>query len=646
MEYNIDFDIAAVVIWLFTIFCIYFKRVLNKTSNKIFLSIILTGLFASIADAVGSVGNSHPYHHSLFYLDFWNYSFLCIHNLTPYFFVMYLFYMLGINYRIGKWGKVLQGVPIVLSLLALITNPLIHGVFYYDENKMYTHGPLIYVLYVDAFIYVILSIYLIIRFRDAVPRARFLLLLVFSFGSAVPIVVQMFSPYLLIELFCQSLGMLGIMITIESQDEIINPITKVYNRFAFLSDVSMAIKTESRPKILTVKIPNVSYYNTTIGIMSMSTVLKAIAVYLDTVEENINCYDCENGHFAFIIYEHTEQQVRNLGAEIKRRFESEWVAGDLRVIFPVQLCMIQIPEEADTLERLLMIVDAPYENSGGESEFIESGEFGVYHREIIIEKLIQRALENNSFQVWYQPIWDREGNCVHSAEALVRLIDDEYGFISPEEFIPIAEKNGTIIDIGNFVFEEVCKLYTEKKLQNMGIEYIEVNLSVVQCMHRKLVDSFDRIMKKYGINTSRINLEITESAATSNQKALKETVLKLREKGFLFSLDDYGTGYSNYSYMIDMPFYIIKIDKSILWRALNPKTSEQDRNAMVLLESTMSMMQRMNYKILVEGVETEEQRALLESYRCDYFQGYYFSKPVPAEQFMEFVKRSAISAAT
>lgn len=640
MNFNVDFDIAAIVIWLFIIFCIFFKKILNKTSNKIFLCIILTGFVASVADAIGSVGNSHPYHHSFFYLDFWNYTFLSVHNVTSYLFAMYIIYMLGINYRLSKRKFVIVSIPIAATLLALLSNPLVHGVFYYNEDRIYSHGPFICLLYADAFIYVVLSIFMIIKYRGALTKVKYLVLLLFAVCSAVPIVIQLFYPELLIELFFQSLGMLGIMISIESQDEIVNSITKVYNRFAFLRDVGIAIKAGNHLQILTVKIPSASYYNTAIGITSMNDIMREIAEYLNSVDADISCYDCENGHFAFIIYRRSQQQVRNLGAEIKRRFESEWITKDLRIIFPAQLCIIQIPTEADTLERLLMMVDAPYENSSGESEFIASGEFGAYHREIIIEKLIKKALKDGTFQVWYQPIWDREHNCVHSAEALIRLIDDELGFISPEEFIPIAEKNGTIIDIGIFVFEEVCKLYTEQKLQNMGIEYIEVNLSVVQCMHRKLIDSFDRIMKKYELDTSRINLEITESAATSNQKALKETVLKLKDKGFSFSLDDYGTGYSNYSYMIDMPFYIIKIDKSILWRAMNPKTSEEDKNAMVLLESTISMMQKMNYKIVVEGVETNEQRRLLESYHCDYFQGYYFSKPVPAEQFMEFVQKS------
>ncbi|MBQ1392080.1 MAG: EAL domain-containing protein, partial [Lachnospiraceae bacterium] len=212
--------------------------------------------------------------------------------------------------------------------------------------------------------------------------------------------------------------------------------------------------------------------------------------------------------------------------------------------------------------------------------------------------------------------------------------------ISPDEFIPIAEKNGSIIKIGEYVFEEVCRLYTENKLYELGIEFIEVNLSVVQCMNKKLGESFSRILEKYNLDASHINLEITESAAASNQRTLIDSVVELNNLGFTFSLDDYGTGYSNFSYMLGMPFSIIKLDRSILWSAMNPKTGMQDENAMMFLESTMHMMRRMNYKIVVEGVETIEQKKVLEEFRCDYIQGFYFSKPVPEDIFIDYVKQA------
>jgi EAL domain-containing protein (putative c-di-GMP-specific phosphodiesterase class I) len=299
--------------------------------------------------------------------------------------------------------------------------------------------------------------------------------------------------------------------------------------------------------------------------------------------------------------------------------------------------VIHLPEDVKTMENLLMILDASFD--GKDSSVMDVAKMiSDYERRVLIERLIDKALKNKSFQVYYQPIWNFHTGKVQSAEALCRLIDDEYGFIAPDEFIPIAEQNGTVLEIGKFVFEEVCRFYQEGRLRDLGINYVEVNLSVIQCMSRNLKETFDSILKKYSLNSNCINLEITESATVDNQKVLISTIDNLSDSGFSFSLDDYGTGYSNIAYMYDMPFTIIKIDKSILWKAMHPESGEGQRNAVIYLENTVRMLKDMNYSILVEGVETLEQKMLLESLECDYLQGYYFSKPIQKQVFADYLK--------
>ena len=252
--------------------------------------------------------------------------------------------------------------------------------------------------------------------------------------------------------------------------------------------------------------------------------------------------------------------------------------------------------------------------------------------------MFRGGIENEEFQVYYQPIWNYRTGKVTSAEALCRLIDDEYGIIPPDEFIPVSERNGAILEIGRFVFEEVCRFYQEGRLRSLGIDYIEVTLSVVQCMSRDLEKVFDETLDLYSLDASCINLEITESATAENRKLLFDTIDTLRKRGFSFSLDDYGTGYSNISYMYEMPFSIIKIDKSILWKAINPKTGERQRNAVIYLENTIRMLKDMGYTILVEGVESIEQKLFLEELECDHLQGYLISKPVQKQIFTDFLK--------
>jgi EAL domain-containing protein (putative c-di-GMP-specific phosphodiesterase class I) len=209
------------------------------------------------------------------------------------------------------------------------------------------------------------------------------------------------------------------------------------------------------------------------------------------------------------------------------------------------------------------------------------------------------------------------------------------GYISPEEFVPIAERHGLIIEMGAFVFREVCRFYVQERLWERGIEYVDVNLSVVQCMQDDLHEQLIRVMDEYQLPYHCVNLEITETAAVLSTESLRNNMNCLMEKGVNFSLDDYGTGFSNTASIIEYPFHTIKLDKSMLWSATDSE------KAMCALRYMIAMIKSMHMELVCEGVETLEQAEMLEHMGCDYFQGYYYSKPVNGERFLdELAKRN------
>ena len=636
MLYNIDFDLAAVVISLFTVYYLFIKKSLRKNANKIYMAIVFAGLISSVSDVISAVFISYPDRFSINTMLISVYVYLIVHNSMPYLFFLYIMYVANLNRYLN--GRVLSliSIPFAASIFIIALNPTMNWAFYIDEAKHYLHGPMFTVLYVVAFLYLIASVGLTVFFRKAIPDVRRNPLYFFVFLCVFPIIVQMIFPTVLVETFFQAIGFLGVMFSIETQDELIDSTTKIYNRYAFrfaLEDVLL----KKGAIILTVKLPMIHYYNTTIGVDYMGDILREIAEWFDSQGKGIRCHYCGIGHFALVCENYSDFEITDLKRRIFDRFRISWGRGTIDAVFPIQICSMNIPEDFDNIEEILLLADVPFD--GSESVELDAKEaVKAYHRRIKIEKVIHEALESKSFQVWYQPIWDMHTNTSHSAEALLRLFDDELGAISPEEFIPIAEQDGTIIDIGYFVFEEVCKFYVEHRLDKIGIDYIEVNLSMVQCMDQKIVDAFDMIISRYKLDPKHINLEITESAYSTSQRRLRETIKGLNNKGFGFSLDDYGTGYSNFSYMFDLPFTIIKLDKSILWNAVDPKTDEKNENAMILLENSIHMLKQMEYKLLVEGVETVAQKMVLESFGCDYFQGFYFSKPLPGGTFIDYIK--------
>ena len=271
----------------------------------------------------------------------------------------------------------------------------------------------------------------------------------------------------------------------------------------------------------------------------------------------------------------------------------------------------------------------------GKGQFIEVERKTVdtIERRMAIEQAIVERIKKESFEVHYQPIVDAKEKCVVSLEALARLDVPKYGYVSPEEFIKIAEKNGTIVQIGKLVIEEVCRFINEENLIEKGIKYVEVNLSVVQCMREKLYKDIYGILEKYHIPPEMINLEITESAAAYSEARLLRNMARLSMKGLTFSLDDYGSGYSNIGYLVDMPFTIVKIDKYINWGAMKKSDTRS------ILENAIKMFKDINKLIVAEGIENQEMADMVTRLGADFIQGYYYSKPVKKDMVTDVLER-------
>ncbi len=189
-----------------------------------------------------------------------------------------------------------------------------------------------------------------------------------------------------------------------------------------------------------------------------------------------------------------------------------------------------------------------------------------------------------------------------------------------------------IVKLGERVFEKVCHFITERCPEQYGVEYIEINLSVVQCEAKSLAKCYSDIMDKYQINPAFINLEITESASIVMKKTLLDNMRALINYGVSFSLDDFGNGQSNLNYIVDMPVHIVKFDRDMT------QAYFESEKARYVLQAATDMIQGLGLKVVAEGVETAEQLRELERLGIDYIQGYYFSKPIEEERYLEFLK--------
>ena len=244
--------------------------------------------------------------------------------------------------------------------------------------------------------------------------------------------------------------------------------------------------------------------------------------------------------------------------------------------------------------------------------------------QLILQNELRIAIEKEQFELYYQPIVHINSDKITSCEALIRWNHPTRGLIYPDSFIPHAEKNGLIIPLGKWVMQRACRDYQELKEY---IVNIAINISSKQFNQQEFIKDILEITQKHNINPNNIKLELTESVALDNQSETIDKMKILKSHGFIIAMDDFGTGYSSLSYLKNLPFDFIKIDRHFIKNILN---NESDAS---LVKTIVAISKQFKFFVVAEGVETQEQAALLKSLECDYIQGYVISKPVPIDEF-------------
>ncbi|WP_416306526.1 putative bifunctional diguanylate cyclase/phosphodiesterase [Neptunicella sp. SCSIO 80796] len=251
-----------------------------------------------------------------------------------------------------------------------------------------------------------------------------------------------------------------------------------------------------------------------------------------------------------------------------------------------------------------------------------------------IEKQLHFALQENQFELHYQPIVDRQGQLL-AAEALLRWNSPSLGMVSPAEFIPIAEESGQIIDISSWLMTEACRFI--EQLQGLHLSkpmsYISVNISPKQFRHQHFVEQLKAVVERYQIDLTRLRLEITEGIAIGNVETAIDKMRQLVDAGFQFMLDDFGSGYSSLSYLHKMPLSAIKIDKSFI-RDLDTRQSNQ-----VVVNAIIDIANHFKLGCIIEGVESAAEVGYLKNRQISAFQGYYFYRPMPADALLQIIQK-------
>ncbi len=641
-----QYAVAALFIESITIFFYFQKKSLLTFQNILFLAILSDVTITTILELSASYIEVHFLDYPLGLLWVLE-AFYYTANITfALLFAAYNFSALDVSSRLDvkskRFLKCAMFIPyfyaVFIVWLGLLLKNHFVTVFLIDPIVGYlrSYNFWFYSFAVAKTYYVLLSFILIIVFRKLISKEKqqitFFYLITILFTS----LLQFLHYGLLVESFGMALVTLVYFFFIQKPEELVDSATKTLNSIAFQRFVSHNLCVLSDFSCISIYIDDMIFIANTFGINRQNMLLKSVGSFLMQNFSYQNTFYLNQGCFCVLVKNSEREKIDKAISILQSRFQKAWINDTVELKLYIRLCVICCPQDAESAEEVFDIINMVSTDERYKQSVVFANEIDLKYRKrtIYIEHSMRNGLTENRFDVFYQPIYSSAEKKLIGAEALVRLKDENGKFISPEDFIPIAEKAGAILRIGEYVFESVCLALSQIDIEAYGIKKIDINLSVAQCMQEILAEQILKIQSVYQIPSSIINLEITETAAAHTPEILLKNMQDLSLAGFELSLDDYGSGYSNMNYMLNLPFKMIKIDKFIVWAAFSDKRAEK------ALAATIKMIKAMGMTVLAEGVETQAQAKWLVKNGCDYLQGFYFSRPIPKKAFLAIMKEN------
>ncbi|MDQ2087483.1 EAL domain-containing protein [Herbivorax sp. ANBcel31] len=418
-------------------------------------------------------------------------------------------------------------------------------------------------------------------------------------------------------------------------------LTGLPNRVSMQDTLADYFNDESKNKafaLLFFDLDRFKQVNDSLGHVVGDRLLQEIAERLTKLQaENIKVFRVSGDEFVVIARKITKKSVEGIAQKILKLINQPVCFDHHELHITSSIGIAMYPQHGDNVETLMKLADASMyvaKECGGNTYvfYTESLKCKLFEQ-MWFENQLRKVLDANQFELYFQPIVDGITSEIKGMEALIRWKHLKKGFISPEQFIPIAEQSGLIIPIGQWVLKEACR--QNKKWQDEGFTKVRVavNLSARQFYNKNIVEEIKMILEETGLEPQYLELEITEGFMIKDPEYVSNILNHLKEMGVTISIDDFGTGYSSLGQLKFFPVNVVKIDKSFV------KNVEVDLNNKSIVKSIINLAHGMNLKVIAEGIEKQEEGDFLRKYNCDEMQGYYFARPVSGQKFTEIWRK-------
>lgn len=638
MQWDMNIDICALILLLVVLLIHVSKQFVSIRRSRVFLAMVLLETAAVVCSTTIKYLLLYAGHEAGLWSAVLVNVFYVVQYLVPILYMDYMVVWSGHSLKASRLSSCLFALPIVFYLAIMIWNIVTQRLYIWDSQFGYKHAaPAGSLLVITLYCIMYGVIYAVLNVRK-LAFGKLSIICLSAAGVIIVMLVQHYCPGVTHINFIVSAGMLVLYLVAQNQSEMIDNNTQVLNRNMLDELLRDNISNRKRFDLIVLALDDFKFVNKTFGVTAGDMMLMQVAHFLTTITKKAKVYRYGADQFALEIL-HGDMNLDQIIALIQERFRHPWITEDVSVMLSTTISCVSYPDDGANMANIIDVIDYSVlsAKTSGKGAVVYARDLDLHalRKEKAIEKAVEDAILRDTIEVYYQPIYNTKKQCYTSAEALVRLRDDMLGNIPPDVFIPIAERNGTIVKLGALIFEKVCQFIQKVNLRETSIECIEVNVSVVQCIQQDFVEKLIEIMERYDVAPDQINLEVTETAASNSLAILQENIERLHAKGISFSLDDYGSGYSTLGYIHQLPFKIIKLDRLMVWDAF------ANERAGITLKFTVGMLKELKVRIVAEGVETQEQQTHLADIGCDYLQGWYYAKAMPANEFEALIKEAS-----
>lgn len=645
---NIHFDGCA-----FILYCgLFFAHLNNKTKynkmTRILSDILLMGVISSACSFIASIA----------FFIFPNKSWIRVivyllkHAELTITLIMiqgnsfYFYFSNGIEFIVRRHRRIyiFNFICFILGALIITSNIFFKELFYIDENLNVLYGSKYYLFCIELIVLLLKDVITLCCCRKYIANKNQFYFLIPYFVLITFVIYNCFNYEAPQKLFIFAIYMFIVMSYAQRQDLMINPLYAAKSSHAFFSECDRIITMTSKATVCFIKIRNYKNLKLYLGQSSYMEMLKTISrliiLIIDANKTYGSVYYLNHGVYTIIIPNELSFKGNRIYNEINKILRQEVSISNLKILCDVRICVASIPTDIKSLHYLREFAKKFYHIIPKREEIVFISEISNDKEYIIknhMKDIVERALENDYFEVVYQPIYDVKEKKYIAADTFVQINDPEYGIIPSEMFETYVDQNGFMHFLSGKIYDKICHFIASEEFKNSDLKYINTSLTPNQCLLVNFKNKVLNRLQKYQISTEEIKFKITEKITAVHSEIIESKLNQLHEAGFHFVLDGYGMGYSNIKNVVSLPFDVFKLDKNFV-------SKYSDSSFKIVIESTVTMFKNLNKQVQVEGIENIDRFDTFKSLGCDLIQGCkYLDENIPdymdSDALIDFVKK-------